>query len=109
VTVADPQADADLALIKHPLRRKTLVLFVERTGEPLTPDGVSKELSVPLNNVSYHIRVLADAGALILLDERPVGGSLQHFYVVNDDKVTRVPWMRGALGLPPLPEEGDDP
>jgi predicted transcriptional regulator len=96
-------ADAQEALIMlgHPLRREILKQFVEQ-AEPLSPDRVAKELGERLSNVSYHVRVLADAGALMLIDEHPAHGSVQHFYVHNE-AVTGQSWVREALGLPKLP------
>jgi DNA-binding transcriptional ArsR family regulator len=96
-----------IGLLGHPLRREILKHFVDK-NEQLSPNQVSKELGEPLNSVGYHVKVLRDAGALILVDEQPVRGSTQHFYI-HSDLVTRQPWVREALGLPPLPKEsGDD-
>ena len=103
--VVDTQAI--LGLLQHPLRQEILRLFVE-ADEPLSPDRVSKELGERLNNVSYHVLVLAKAGALTLIEEQPVGGALRHFYVAGE-AVTGERWVREALGLPERRDEsGDD-
>ena len=102
--VVDSQAM--IGLLRHPLRREILKYLIEK-DEPLSPDQVSRNLGERLNSVSYHVRVLRGAGALILFDEHPVRGSMQHFYV-HDEAVTGVPWVREALGLPELPESGGE-
>jgi DNA-binding transcriptional ArsR family regulator len=94
--VADDQGI--IGALHHPLRRRILKHTVEK-GEPVSPDQVAKELGERLNNVSYHVCVLRDSGALMLVDRKPVRGSVQHYYVHNQT-VTAVAWVREALGLP---------
>src|SRR5882757_7941262 len=67
-----------LIALRHPLRRQILRAMVEQ--DPISPRQISDELHEPLSNVSYHVRVLADCGAVTLVDTTPVRGSMQHFY-----------------------------
>jgi DNA-binding transcriptional ArsR family regulator len=91
-------SSAVLAALGHLLRRRILRLMVE-SGPPraLSPKEIAEALGVPLPNVSYHVRVLAERGAVRLVEERPKRGSLQHFYVpagaIEQD------WVLAALGL----------
>lgn len=89
-----------LSLLKHPLRRELLKLYVE-AREMRSP----KELTLPTNghlsNVSYHVRVLAEKGAVELVAEEARRGSVEHFYEPTA-LVDEVPWGRAALGLPNL-------
>ncbi len=86
-----------LFLLQDPLRRRLLGLYVEekRMRSP-------KELTVAVNrdvsNVGYHVRVLADHGAVELVETRPRRGSVEHFYRATG-LVDEVPWGRAALGL----------
>lgn len=87
-------------ILQHPLRKQLLRLFVEAGEELRSP----KELTVPVNksisNVGYHVRVLAEHGAVELIDKQPRRGSVEHFYEATS-LVDEVPWGRLALGLPP--------
>ena len=76
-----------LIALRHPLRRQ--ILRTMAAQDPISPRQISDELREPLSNVSYHVRVLADCGAVTLVDTAPVRGSMQHFYSTDD---------RGALG-----------
>ena len=93
--------DVLLSILQHPLRKRLLRLYVEAEGT-LSP----KELTVLANNpkisnVGYHVRVLAEKGAIELIETQPRRGSVEHFYEATD-LVDEVPWGRAALGL----EEG---
>jgi len=95
--------DAERALIflhQHPLRKRLLRLYVEMK-EMRSP----KELTVPVNKsvslVGYHVRVLAERGAVEIVAEQPRRGAVEHFYVATA-LIDEVPWARAALGL-----EGD--
>ena len=67
-----------LIALRHPLRRQ--ILRAMAATDPISPRQISDELREPLSNVSYHVRVLADCGAVTLVDTEPVRGSMQHFY-----------------------------
>lgn len=91
--------EALLFCLQHPLRRELLKLCVE-AGEMRSP----KELTLPTNghisNVGYHVRVLAQEGAVELVAEESRRGSVEHFYQPTA-LVDEVPWGRAVLGLPP--------
>jgi DNA-binding transcriptional ArsR family regulator len=48
--------------------------------EKLSPRELAERLGQRLPNVSYHVRVLADAGRLKLVGKRQVRGAVQHVY-----------------------------
>lgn len=89
--------EALMFLLQHPLRKQLLRLCVE-TEEMRSP----KELTVPVNRdisiVGYHVRVLAEYGAVVLVAEQPRRGAVEHFYEATD-LVDGVPWGRAVLGL----------
>lgn len=87
-----------LIALRHPLRRQ--ILRTMAVQDPISPRQISDELREPLSNVSYHVRVLADCGAVTLVDTAPVRGSMQHFY----SPAIEEPWALAVLGLS---ENGD--
>ena len=100
--VADADTDDNELLIalRHPLRRQILRAMVEQ--DPISPRQISDELHEPLSNISYHVRVLADCGAVTLVDTTPVRGSMQHFYSSTIEEA----WALAVLGLS---ENGEEP
>lgn len=82
-----------LVALRHPLRRDILRAMVGK--EAISPREVAATLNQPLSNVSYHVRVLADCGAIALVGTKAVRGSMQHFYRVGID----APWARQVLGM----------
>jgi DNA-binding transcriptional ArsR family regulator len=89
-----------LIALRHPLRRQ--ILRAMAAQDPISPRQISDELRQPLSNVSYHVRVLADCGAVTLVDTAPVRGSMQHFYSTAIEE----PWALAALGLSDKDESG---
>ncbi len=77
----------------HPARRQ--ILREMDGGPPASPRELTERLGEALSNVSYHFRVLADAGVLTLVSTRPVRGSTQHFYGMTID----AEWAKAALDL----------
>src|SRR3954454_16508277 len=81
----DPQSVQDageldealLRAISHPLRHRLLTMLDGRTA---SPNQLARELDLPLGRVSYHIRLLADLGAIELVSTEPRRGALEHFY-----------------------------
>jgi DNA-binding transcriptional ArsR family regulator len=82
-----------LVALRHPLRRQILREMAD--GEAISPLELSNTLGQPLSNVSYHVRVLADCGAVTLIDTKPTRGSVQHFY----RSAVKAPWAQQVLGL----------
>ncbi len=90
----DHTDDTELLIaLRHPLRRQ--ILRTMAVQDPISPRQISDELREPLSNVSYHVRVLADCGAVTLVDTAPVRGSMQHFYSTTIEE----PWALAVLGL----------
>jgi DNA-binding transcriptional ArsR family regulator len=65
------------SVIAHPLRSRCLTRLAETTASPAE---LAIEFRKPLSDVSYHVATLLKAGAIELVGERPVRGSIQHFY-----------------------------
>lgn len=65
--------EALLFVLQHPLRRELLKLLIEG-GEARSPKELARHTKRPVPNVSYHVRVLADGGAAVLVAEEPGRG-----------------------------------
>ena len=65
------------SVVAHPLRARCLTALADRTASPAE---LAIEFRKPLSDVSYHVATLLKAGAIELVGERPVRGSIQHFY-----------------------------
>ena len=63
--------------VSHPLRVQILDAL---RREPRSPQSLAQELEEPLGNVSYHVTVLRDLGAVELTGTRQVRGAVEHFY-----------------------------
>jgi DNA-binding transcriptional ArsR family regulator len=71
--------DAQIArVLSHPLRPRILQILTLR-GEA-SPNEIAAELDVPLGTLSYHTRLLRDAGWIELVREVPRRGAVEHFY-----------------------------
>jgi DNA-binding transcriptional ArsR family regulator len=92
----EEHADAVLKALNHQLRRRIMRMALGRECESISPTEAAKLLDVPLSNVSYHFRVLAKSGALEMTSERPVRGSIKHFYRANQ-AVTKMPMVIAVL------------
>jgi len=87
-----------LSILQHPLRKRLLRLYVESDGT-LSPKELTFFANEPkIVNVGYHVRVLAEKGAVELVETQPRRGSVEHFYEATD-LVDEVPWGRAALGV----------
>ena len=89
-----------LTALGHPLRREILRAMAD--GKAVSPRELSDVLGQPLSNVSYHVRVLVQSGAVTLVRTRPTRGSIQHFY----RNAVQAPWAREVLGLGKTYSEG---
>jgi DNA-binding transcriptional ArsR family regulator len=88
-----PEDNDLLTALRHPLRRRILRELAD--GEVRSPRELAAALRHPLSNVSYHVRVLTERGATILVGTEPSRGSVEHFY----RSVVEAPWARDILGL----------
>ncbi|HEU5062556.1 MAG TPA: hypothetical protein VFT79_05310 [Solirubrobacterales bacterium] len=102
--IEDPE-QAILFLLRHPLRRELLRLYVKENGI-LSPKQLSVFTKKHLSLVGHHVRELAKQGAVELIETQPRRGSLEHFYRATS-LVDAVPWARAALGLQPE-QKGND-
>jgi len=76
-----------IAALRHPLRREILRRMSD--GRKASPSELAEELGEALSTVAYHVRVLAESGALKRDGEQQVRGTKQHFYrwAVEEDWV----------------------
>lgn len=81
----------------HPLRLEILRQLRSRAS----PTELARKLGAPLGSVSYHVRVLADLGALQLVDEMPRRGAIEHYYELT-------PGLRMDVLSPSLDERARD-
>ena len=73
-----------LRAVAHPLRLRMLSLL---TGAELSAAEVARELDITHANASYHLRVLLDAGELVVAGEEKIRGGVAKRY--------RHDWQRG--------------
>jgi DNA-binding transcriptional ArsR family regulator len=66
-----------LRALSHPLRQRILGALHDRVASPAE---LSRELAEPIGNVSYHVKMLRELGAIELVRTAPVRGALEHFY-----------------------------
>lgn len=88
-----------LFLLRHPLRRELLRLYVKEGGS-LSPKQLSDFTKKHPSLVGYHVRELAQHGEVELVGTQPRRGSVEHFYKATA-LIEEVSWARSALGLPP--------
>lgn len=73
--------------LDHPLRRELLRIL--DNGEVLSPEHLTEIVATrSLSNVAYHVKVLADCGALALSRRELSGEPGEHLYVsrVSDNQ-----------------------
>ncbi len=78
----------------HPLRLEIL----RRLGDRASPTELARQMGAPLGSVSYHVRVLADMGALRLVHQAPRRGAIEHYYALT-------PGLRMEVLSPALDEK----
>lgn len=83
--------------LRNATRRSVVANLVAADG-PTSPSDLARSLDLPLSNVAYHFRVLAEAGALKLVRTEPVRGSSKHFYAPCPEFIA-TPAVREALRL----------
>jgi DNA-binding transcriptional ArsR family regulator len=64
----------------HPLRIRIVLALAEL--EEASPLELAERVNGPLGSVSYHVRYLADLGAIELQRTVPRRGALQHYYTL---------------------------
>jgi len=95
--LTDPKAVSALRAVAHPARLRILSLL---TAEAMSAAEVARELGLTHANASYHLRVLHEAGELVVESEERIRGGVakRYRYVVVDD----------ASAPPPSPASNDD-
>jgi DNA-binding transcriptional ArsR family regulator len=91
--------DAQFArFLAHPLRMRILQLLAVR-GEA-SPVEMASEFGVSIGTLSYHARLLRDAGWIELVRTVPRRGAVEHFYrAVVRPFVDDAQWERLPLGV----------
>jgi DNA-binding transcriptional ArsR family regulator len=79
-TITDINDPRLVKALAHPLRVQILAVLQDRTA---SPSDLAEELSAPLGNVSYHVRILAKLGLLKLVRKRQRRGAIEHLYRAN--------------------------
>jgi len=87
--------NALLAALGNPVRRQILRRL--RDEEMVSARQLAVESTRSLSTMAYHLRVLADCGAVTLARVQPSRGSLQHFYRSSLEP----PWARQIIDLEP--------
>lgn len=91
-TASSPETDDLFAALAHPLRRQILRRMLKDEKE-ISPRDIAHGHPESLSRLSYHVRVLAQCGAIELVRTEQVRGSTQHFY----RPVVDARWARMAL------------
>jgi DNA-binding transcriptional ArsR family regulator len=81
--------------LAHPVRAQVLTELERRAA---SPSQLAEMVGESVGVVSYHVRVLVEAGLAELVGTVPKRGALQHFYAVRDSE---------ALGASLLLEPGE--
>lgn len=80
--------------MSHPLR--LAIIEQLQDGREASPNEMRKQLGVPLTNISYHVRFLAELGVIEEVRNEPRRGAVEHFYVLaHEIRVTTRPLPRG--------------
>jgi DNA-binding transcriptional ArsR family regulator len=88
----------DQSLVKalgHPLRVRIVKILWERVS---SPNEMAKDLDEPLGNVSYHVKVLHDAGCIEEIRNEPRRGAVEHYYKATLDSSLQ---LKGWQTVPP--------
>jgi DNA-binding transcriptional ArsR family regulator len=96
-----------LRALMHPLRMRA---YVEAVKHPVSAKELSAVLDVPLQRMSYHVRLLAEAGLLTVVRKTPRRGAIETHYravatlEIDDEALTSSPellklWTRMVLAL----------
>lgn len=91
--------DEKLSLLRaagHPLRLRMLSLL---TGAELSAAEVARELDLTHANASYHLRLLENAGLLVIAGEERIRGGVAKRY--------RYAWRHDSAAGPPSPEDDE--
>lgn len=76
------EGEAMVIAIKLPIRRRILAAMADGPTSPRSLDARFGEDG--LQRIAYHVRLLSFLEVIELADRRPVRGSTEHFYRLND-------------------------
>jgi DNA-binding transcriptional ArsR family regulator len=100
-------------VLAHPLRQQLLIMLHKHGVS--SPRELAERSGERLPNLSYHMRVLRDAGCIELVRTEPRRGAIEHFYrasarpILDDDQWASLPIsVRRALFGQTLREMWDD-
>lgn len=79
--------------LAHPVRARILTKLEKR---PASPSQLAEAVGESVGVVSYHIRMLTEAGLAELVGTVPKRGALQHFYALRDHETVGVTLMLDA-------------
>jgi DNA-binding transcriptional ArsR family regulator len=86
--------DRVVRALGHPLRQRILGVLDKKVA---SPNDIAEELGENLGDVSYHMRVLRDNGAVELVRKEQRRGAIKHFYrstmrpMLTDEQFARLP------------------
>lgn len=104
--MANREEDSTQALLealRHPLRVALLRRYLE-AATPLGSKDLADSLGQPLSSVRYHVRKLAELGAIEIVEEEQRRGAVARFHEPTP-LVKGTPWALSALGLSLPPDE----
>lgn len=89
-----------LFVLNHDLRRRALKLMIEATGKNryLSADDVARTLRLPLSNVGYHVRVMAQRGVIEVAETRSARGMTQRFYRPAAE-LAKMTWVKSLVDI----------
>jgi DNA-binding transcriptional ArsR family regulator len=91
-TASSPNTNDLFIALAHPSRRQILRAMIADDRE-ISPRELASDLAQPLSKLSYHVRVLAQCGAVELVRTKQIRGSTQHFY----RSLVEATWAQMAL------------
>jgi DNA-binding transcriptional ArsR family regulator len=92
VEIPHAKAEDYIKAISAPQRRRILRTLHE-AGEARSPNELAKAFELSVGNVSYHVKVLNECGALSLTDTQQKRGAVEHFYastVMNNELIVKL-------------------
>jgi DNA-binding transcriptional ArsR family regulator len=82
-----------LAALAHPLR----LSIMRAATEEISPKKLADRLKGSVQLISYHVRILRDAGLLELKRTEPRRGAIEHFYSASPGAATRLDELAKAM------------
>lgn len=91
------KANSDpLCIVAHPVR---LRILAELGRAQASPNEIAVATDLPLGTVAYHVRTMADHGALVLTGTVPVRGAIEHFYRATPEAGSMLAQLKGLTQL----------